>query len=104
MLDDTGKPAGQAAEPEPIAALCARIFRNVADLEYSQAHFTWSDERLLKEPLEALQVDSLTLLEYVMAVEEAFNVELDEDAVNACGNVGDLVRLVEAARNGSKKL
>jgi acyl carrier protein len=59
---------------------------------------------LLQESLEALEVDSLTLLEYVMAVEEAFNVELDEDEVNACGNVGDLVRLVEAARNGSKKL
>ena len=80
------------------------IFRHVADLKYSQTHFTWSDERLLQEPLEALQVDSLTLLEFVMAVEEAFNVELDEDAVNACANVGDLVRLVAAARNGSENL
>ena len=48
-------------------------------------------------------MDSLTLLEYVMAVEEAFNVELDEDEVNACGNVADLVQLVEIARNGPKK-
>ncbi len=40
---------------------------------------------MLQEPLEALEVDSLTLLEYVMAVEEAFNVELDEDEVNAAG-------------------
>ena len=50
-----------------------------------------------KEPLEAFQVDSLTLLEFVMAVEEEFNVEIDEDEVNACTNVGDLVRLVTAA-------
>jgi acyl carrier protein len=40
-----------------------------------------------KEPLEAFQVDSLTLLEFVMAVEEEFNVEIDEDEVSAiwCG-------------------
>ena len=88
----------------PIAAGCARIFRDVADLKNSKTHFTWSDERLLQEPLEALEVDSLTLLEYVMAVEEEFNVEIDEDEVNACGNVGDLVRLVAAARDGSKNL
>jgi len=59
---------------------------------------------LLQEPLEALEVDSLTLLEYVMAVEEAFNVELDENEVNACGNVADLVQLVETALNGPKSL
>jgi len=57
-----------------------------------------------KEPLEAFQVDSLTLLEFVMAVEEEFNVEIDEDEVNACTNVGDLVRLVTAARDGSESL
>jgi acyl carrier protein len=104
MLDDIRKPAGQAPEQGPIAAVCARIFRHVADLKYSQTHFTWNDERLLQEPLEAFQVDSLTLLEFVMAVEEEFNVEIDEDEVNACTNVGDLVRLVTAARDGSESL
>ena len=58
----------------------------------------------MQEPLEALEVDSLTLLEYVMAVEEAFNVELDENEVNACGNIPDLVQLVETALNGPKSL
>lgn len=91
-------------QQEPTASGCAKIFRDVADLKNSKTHFAWSDERLLQEPLEALEVDSLSLLEYVMAVEEAFNVELDEDEVNACGNVADLVQLVEAARNGPKNL
>src|SRR4051812_48400330 len=104
MLDDTGKPAGKAPEQGSVAALCAQIFRHVADLKYSQTHFAWSDERLLQEPLEALQVDSLTVLEYVMAVEEEFNVEIDEDAVNACRNVGGLVRVGVAGPGGSKKL
>ena len=91
-------------QQETTAAGCARIFRDVADLKNSKTHYAWSDERLLQESLEALEVDSLTLLEYVMAVEEAFNVELDENEVNACGNVADLVQLVETALNGPKSL
>ena len=68
----------------------------------SSEHCGWSDDRVLQEPLEALEVDSLTLLEFVMAVEEAYSVELDEDDVNRCQNVGDLVQLVKAAKNGSQ--
>lgn len=91
----------QASKAESPAAGCARIFRDVAGLNDSSEHYGWSDDRLLQEPLEALEVDSLTLLEFVMAVEEAYTVELDEDDVNRCENVGDLVQLVTAARNGS---
>jgi acyl carrier protein len=104
MHDEIGSLIDQPGKAEPLAAGCARIFRDVANLKNSKTHHDWSDERLLHEPLDALQVDSLTLLEYVMAVEEAFNVELDEDDVNACENVDDLVKLVAAAKNGSKGL
>jgi acyl carrier protein len=96
--------AKQTAYKESTDAGCARIFRDIADLTNSKTHSAWSDERLLQEPLEALEVDSLTLLEYVMAIEEAFKVELDENEVNACGNVADLAQLVEIARNGPKHL
>ena len=88
-----------AANEQSFDVGCARIFRDVTGLKNSKTHFGWSDEQLLKEPLEALDVDSLTLLEFVTAVEEAYNVELDEDNVNGCENVGDLARLVAAARN-----
>jgi acyl carrier protein len=104
MRDAVDSLAKQTANKESPAAGCARIFRDIADLTNSKKHFAWSEERLLQEPLEALEVDSLTLLEYVMAVEEAFNVELDENEVNACGNVADLVQLVETALNGPKSL
>ena len=90
----------QAGQEESPAAICVRVFREIAGLNDSQMHYDWSNERLLREPLEALDVDSLTLLEFVMAVEEAFAIELDEDDVNRCENVGDLVQLVNAARNG----
>ncbi len=67
--------------------------------EKFQEHFGWSDEPLLKEPLEALDVDSLTLLEFVMAVETAYDVELDEDDVNSCGKC----RRSGSARSGCSK-
>jgi acyl carrier protein len=78
----------------------AEIFNEIAGLENSSTHFSWTDEKLLGEPLEALGVDSLILLEFVMAVENAYVVELDEEDVNRCKNVGDLVALVPAARGG----
>ncbi len=93
-------PVTDRAKEEAPAAGCVRIFRHVAGLDDSGEFHRWSDERLLKEPLQVFEVDSLTLLEFVMAVEEAYEVELDEDDVNRCQNVGDLVRLVAAARNG----
>jgi acyl carrier protein len=86
---------------DALRAGCAEIFREVSGLENSSVHFGWSDERLLNEPLEKLGVDSLTLLEFVMEVENAYSVSLDEEDVNRCRNVGDLVALVASARNGS---
>jgi acyl carrier protein len=50
---------------------------------------------------EAFGIDSLTLLEFAMEVENAYNVALEEEDVNLCNNVGDLVSLVAAARNGT---
>jgi acyl carrier protein len=84
----------------PPAAGCTKIFRDIAGLNETSQYYDWSDERLLREPLETFNLDSLTLLEYVMSVEEAYNVELDEDDVNRCQAVGDLAKLVAAARNG----
>ena len=103
-MRETAAEPSQKVQAESIPATCVRIFRQVADIKNTEAYFNWSDERLMREPLDALDVDSLTLLEYVMAVEEAFDIELDEDEVNTCENVGDLVRLVMAARNGPARL
>jgi hypothetical protein len=50
---------------DALRAGCAEIFKEITGLENSSTHFSWSDEKLLGEPLEALGVDSLTLLEFV---------------------------------------
>jgi len=70
-----------------------QIFREVIGLT------TWDDTRLLAEPLDALKVDSLTLLDFVMQVEDAYDVALDEDAVQRCRTIGELAEMVAAERN-----
>jgi hypothetical protein len=40
------------------------------------------------EPLETFDADSLTLLEFIMEVESAYDVELNEADVNACRTIG----------------
>jgi len=100
-MSDMQDPKSGISTLELLNAACARIFRDVAGLNNSSEHWGWSDQRLLKEPLEALEVDSLTLLEFVMEVETVYGVELDEADVNRCSSVGDLVQLVSAALNGS---
>jgi Phosphopantetheine attachment site len=79
----------------------ARTYGFGASSIRNKVHFGWSDEKLLGEPLGSFDVDSLTLLEFVMEVETAYNVELNEEEVNWCKNVADLVALVATARNGS---
>lgn len=54
-------------------------------------------ERLTAEtPLASLDLDSLTLLEVGLRLEQEFQVSVDEEAVAAAESVGDLVRAVES--------
>jgi Phosphopantetheine attachment site len=77
---------------------CARIFREMVGLAHTVPVSSWEDARLLVEPMEALDVDSLTLLEFIMEIESDYDVELDEAAVNACRNLSELAALVTAAK------
>ena len=53
--------------------------------------------RLLTESLEAIDIDSLSRLEFIMRVESAYGVELDESKVNACRTIREFAALVTAA-------
>ena len=43
-----------------------------------------------------LDVDSLDLVEYVMAIEDELSIELPEDELTGAKNIGDLVDIVHA--------
>jgi acyl carrier protein len=45
-----------------------------------------------------LRVDSLASVEIVMALEDAFKIEIDEDLARGLGTVGDLIDAIEAMR------
>lgn len=42
-----------------------------------------------------LGVDSLTLVDIAVRLEEEFNIQVEDEAINSIGNVGQLVKLVE---------
>jgi len=46
--------------------------------------------------LDDLGADSLDVVELVMALEEAFDIEIPDDAVEAMRTIGDIQRFVES--------
>jgi acyl carrier protein len=84
--------------PESIEQHCVSIFREVVGIAHPVQISDWDDARLLQAPFESIEVDSLTLLDFVMQVESAYDIELDEAAVNACSTIRELATLVVAAR------
>ncbi len=83
---------------DPIEQHCASIFRNVVGIAHPVPVHKWDDVRLVQSPLESVGVDSLTLLDFVMQVESAYDIELDEAAVNACRTIREIAALVAAAQ------
>ena len=84
--------------PDSIEQTCTRIFRELVGLAHSVPLQNWDDARLLAESIEAIDVDSLTLLDFVMQIEDAYDIELDEAAVNSCRTIGEVTALVAAER------
>merc|ERR1719242_971657 len=57
-------------------------------------------EKVVREAtLTELGADSLDIVESVMALEEAFDVELPDDETTSLKNVGDVADLIETKRN-----
>jgi acyl carrier protein len=78
--------------------LCVEIFREMTGLDISKAGAALSDEEMVVRPIDSFDIDSLETMEFVMAVEERFDIELNEEAVNGCSNLAELIDLVRAAR------
>jgi len=79
------------------ATTCVEIFRRTTGLD-NTTRASMSDEDILSAPIDSFGIDSLETMEFIMAVEERFNIELNEEAVNRCYNLGELAALAEAAR------
>jgi acyl carrier protein len=60
------------------------------------------DVALLAASIDELNFDSLEKLEFVMKLEDAFAIMLDETAIEMCGTVLDLTLLIGKALDGAK--
>ena len=79
------------ATTEEIRADLAEIVNEVAGVDAD-------DVQLDKAFVEDLDVDSLSMVEVVVAAEEKFDVKIPDDDVQALRTVGDAVSYIEKAQ------
>ena len=82
-----------AATQEEIVAGLAEIVNEIAGIptEDVQPDKSFTDD---------LDVDSLSMVEVVVAAEEKFDVKIPDDEVKNLKTVGDAVAFIERAQNG----
>lgn len=87
------QPGEQPAESrEAIVSEISRILNKTADIDPDSL----SESTALKD----LAISSLSLIETAVRLEEAFGVRVDEREVNSFNNIGDIVDLVLASKEG----
>jgi acyl carrier protein len=87
------KESHQMATTEEIRADLAEIVNEVAGIPAD-------DVQLDKSFTDDLDVDSLSMVEVVVAAEEKFDVKIPDDEVKNLKTVGDAVAFIERAQNG----
>jgi len=70
-------------------------------IKICQAHCFHSDTPTLSSSLEDLGFDSLDLLEFVMAIEDDFDIELHDEEIEQFTTLQSVFDVVEPRVNGS---
>jgi acyl carrier protein len=76
------------------------IRSDLAEIVNEVAGIPASDVQLDKSFTDDLDVDSLSMVEVVVAAEEKFDVKIPDDEVKNLVTVGDAVSFIERAQNG----
>ena len=76
------------------------IRSGLADIVNEVAGIPADDVQLDKSFIEDLDVDSLSMVEVVVAAEEQFGVKIPDDEVKNLKTVGDAVAFIEKSQNG----
>ena len=76
------------------------IRSNLAEIVNEIAGIPVEDVQLDKSFTDDLDVDSLSMVEVVVAAEEKFDVKIPDDEVKNLKTVGDAVAYIERAQNG----
>lgn len=73
------------------------ILDGLAEIVNEVAGIPTTDVQLQKSFIDDLDVDSLSMVEVVVAAEERFGVKIPDDAVKELSTVGDAVSYIERA-------
>ncbi|WP_328995443.1 acyl carrier protein [Kribbella sp. NBC_01245] len=76
------------------------IRSSLADIVNEIAGIPVEDVQLDKSFTDDLDVDSLSMVEVVVAAEEKFSVKIPDEEVKNLKTVGDAVAFIERAQNG----
>ena len=76
------------------------IRADLADIVNEVAGIPADDVQMDKSFTDDLDVDSLSMVEVVVAAEEKFDVKIPDDEVKNLKTVGDAVAFIERAQNG----
>ena len=76
------------------------IRSSLAEIVNEIAGIPVEDVQLDKSFTDDLDVDSLSMVEVVVAAEEKFSVKIPDDEVKNLKTVGDAVAFIERAQNG----
>ena len=77
------------------------IRSGLADIVNDVAGIPADDVQLDKSFVDDLDVDSLSMVEVVVAAEEQFGVKIPDDEVKNLNTVGDAVAFIERAQSGA---
>src|SRR4051812_7385603 len=88
------------SEGETLMASTEEIRSNLAEIVNEIAGIPVEDVQLDKSFTDDLDVDSLSMVEVVVAAEEKFDVKIPDDEVKNLKTVGDAVAFIERAQNG----
>ena len=83
-----------------MAATQEEIVAGLADIVNEIAGIPTEDVQLDKSFTDDLDVDSLSMVEGVVAAEERVSVKIPDDEVKNLKTVGDAVAFIERAQNG----
>jgi acyl carrier protein len=83
-----------------IMASTEEIRSSLAEIVNEIAGIPVEDVQLDKSFTDDLDVDSLSMVEVVVAAEEKFTVKIPDDEVKNLKTVGDAVAFIERAQNG----
>ena len=71
------------------------MFERIRDLVAEKVGFAPEDISIETSFADDLEADSITLFELVMAIEDEFDIEVDDESIEKIVTVGDIVRYLE---------